>query len=295
MNPIHEDTLQCRLCQSQNVTLVKQANITTDLQSSHFAITDCHYGTTLDIYACADCGLLQSLRTKNITQYYQALEDPLYQDGRKERCIQARSILKHFKKYLRTGKILDVGAGSGILVEEALKMGYQAIGIEPSVWLQQKAEEHHLPVIQGVLPSDLIRGPFDAVTLIDVIEHVEDPIALLYEIRSVLAPNGLLILNTPDVRSFFAKALRWNWWHFRIAHITYFDKKTISMLLSKTGFEILHLRRPCWYFNAEYLFERIQKYLPKFLHMKTPAWCKNIIIPLNLFDSFEIVCRQAKR
>ncbi|MFA5129319.1 MAG: class I SAM-dependent methyltransferase [Patescibacteria group bacterium] len=292
MNQQNTNTTHCRLCDSRHVRLVKNSDVTTELQSSSFAITDSHYGKTLDIYACEDCGLLQSLQTDNITQYYQHLEDPSYEESRKERSMQAKKILKNVQKMLPSGNILDVGAGSGILVEQALHMGYQATGIEPSIWLKTKAVERNLPVIQGVLPNEQIRGPYDAVTLIDVIEHVEDPLALLREIRSLLKPNGLLVLNTPDVHSFFARALGWKWWHFRIAHISYFNKKNLHALVSKTGFEIIQIRRPSWFFGLDYLVERIQNYLPKFLHFNIPSAWKNIVIPLNLFDSFEVVCKK---
>jgi 2-polyprenyl-3-methyl-5-hydroxy-6-metoxy-1,4-benzoquinol methylase len=292
--PANEKKLKCRLCGSEKIRLVKKSKSATELVSQHFAITDSNYGETLDIYSCADCGLLQCLQVENIEKFYRNLEDQGYEDSREERLTQTRKILGNLKKYLPAGRILDVGAGSGILVEEALKAGYEAIGLEPSAWLQQKAAKRNLPVLVGVLPDDRINGQFDAVTLIDVIEHVEKPLELLAEIKKRLKPEGFLILTTPDVDSFFAKMLKWKWWHFRVAHISYFNKKTLSLLLAKAGFEIVDLKRPNWYFALDYLFERIKKYLPGFLRFKTPALFKKIIIPLNLFDSFEIICRIKK-
>jgi 2-polyprenyl-3-methyl-5-hydroxy-6-metoxy-1,4-benzoquinol methylase len=294
MEQLNLKILKCRLCGSEALRLVKKSNLSTELSSRNFAITDSNYGKTLDLYMCKNCGLLQSLQIENIEKYYHDLEDLGYENSREERLIQARKILESLKKYLPAGKILDVGAGSGILVEEALKMGYEIIGIEPSIWLQQKAIERHLPVLLGVLPNKQIIAGYDAVTLIDVIEHVENPIELLFNIKTLLKPNGLLVLTTPDLDSFFAKILKWKWWHFRIAHISYFNIKTLKMLLTKADFEIIFKRHPNWYFSLDYIFARIKKYLPPILHFKTPALFKKIIIPLNLFDSFEIICRPNK-
>lgn len=294
MNQLGQEKLKCRLCGSLDLSLVKKSNPNTKLNSLNFAITDSNYGETLDLYRCGDCGLLENLKTENIKEYYVNLEDFGYEASRQERLLQAKKILENLKKYLSFGKILDVGAGSGILVEEAIKAGYNAIGLEPSSWLQKKATERGLPVLTGVLPNVGVGNSYDAVMLIDVIEHVDDPIGLLLEIKKIIKTDGLLILTTPDLNSFFANVLRWRWWHFRIAHISYFNLKTLKLLFSKTGFEIVVLRRPGWYFSLDYLFERIKKYLPVFLHFKSPPFFKKIVIPLNLFDSYEIICRLNK-
>ena len=82
-------------------------------------------------------------------------------------------------RYKKAATLLDVGAGSGILVEEALAFGFAARGVEPSNPLQATAAQRGLPVTRGVLPPlpEFSRGHGDeVVTLIDVIEHVPNPV-----------------------------------------------------------------------------------------------------------------------
>ena len=78
-------------------------------------------------------------------------------------------------------------------------------------------------------PTPSSPGPFEVVTLIDVIEHVPDPVDLMRRIKSVMAPDGICVVVTPDVNSVAARLMGWKWWHFRAAHIGYFNKSTLGL------------------------------------------------------------------
>src|SRR6185312_17166433 len=99
--------------------------------------------------------------------------------------------------------------------------------IEPSLALQAQAQARGLPVHRGVLPSPNVTGLYDIVTAVDVIEHVPDPVGLMRVIAATMAPQGIAVFVTPDVGSFAARLLSWKWWHYRIAHIGYFDQRTL--------------------------------------------------------------------
>jgi len=75
------------------------------------------------------------------------------------------------------------------MVEEALKLGYAEEGIEACKWLQQKARERGAPVHLGILPHPKLTGSCDVVTLMDVIEHVSDPVVLKRDARNALPLN----------------------------------------------------------------------------------------------------------
>jgi 2-polyprenyl-3-methyl-5-hydroxy-6-metoxy-1,4-benzoquinol methylase len=265
--------------------LAKCSNISEMLTSQTFAITDSNYGTTGDIYRCNRCGFMQCSKLDDVLKFYEDIKDASYEHGRAERAIQAKRLLMVAQKYRPKGRLLDIGSGSGILVEQAIKMGYSAEGIEPSKWLQGQAEKHGLPVYLGTFPHRELTGPYDVVTVIDVIEHVCHPVSLLSSVRDVVSQDGIVIVVTPNVESLTARILGWKWWHFRVAHIGYFNRKTLAMALDKAGFRMLSMKRPTWYFSADYLFERVMTYLPSFLRMPAPSFFKKIVIPLNLGDS----------
>jgi len=265
--------------------LFKSSNIRPLLTPESFLISDSHYGVTADIYRCLDCGFLQCSSVGDIVHFYEKLKDYSYEMSRMARSLQAKRILSTIGKYKPNGRLLDVGAGSGILVEEAINLGYGAEGIEPSKWLVQKAKEYNLSVYLGTLPNIKIKGLYDVVTLIDVIEHVYDPLGFLFRVKDLVNKEGIIVAVVPDVGSFLARLMGKKWWHFRVAHLGYFNKYNFIKIFDKIGFKPVKLRRPSWYFTLDYLFKRINVYLPDFIHLSIGDYLKKIIIPLNLRDS----------
>ncbi|MCZ6673896.1 MAG: class I SAM-dependent methyltransferase, partial [Verrucomicrobia bacterium] len=256
-----------------------------------FAITDAHYGQTSAVYQCSSCGFMQCNDLPDVLSYYEQLEDQAYENSRNERFLQSEALLRKLKKYQKSGKLLDVGAGSGILVEAAIKSGYDATGIEPSTWLQEQAVKQNLPVTKGILSDVPEEKKYDTITVIDVIEHVADPIGLLKEVGARLKEQGVAMIVTPDCRSWFARILGRKWWHFRMAHIGYFNKKTLAMACRKAGLEIVSQNRPGWYFTIDYLWVRFMQYFPSWLRLRPLNWMKRITVPLNLRDSLLIIVK----
>jgi SAM-dependent methyltransferase len=247
-------------------------------------VSDSNYGVTGPLWRCTECGFLQC-HELDVLPHYEAMEDPGYEETRVQRGLQMRRLLERLRARGLGGRLLDVGAGSGILVEQALDLGFEAEGLEPSRWLQARAAERRLPVRLGTLPHPELRGSYDVVTLVDVLEHVSHPVTLLREIRRVLRPNGVLALVTPDKGSLSARLMGRRWWHFRVAHIGYFDRATLRRALQRARFRPVAFARPGWYFPADYLVARVGRYLPGRPQLPIPAFLSKLTIPLNLGDS----------
>jgi 2-polyprenyl-3-methyl-5-hydroxy-6-metoxy-1,4-benzoquinol methylase len=262
------------------------------LQPELFRITASDYGVTGDIYKCQECGFLFCPTVGRVLGQYVQMSDTCYEETRHQRALQARKILEVIRAFKSGGALLDIGAGSGILVEQALNISYAAIGIEPSIALSCTAQQLGLPVRTGTLPQPDFRARFDIVTLIDVIEHVESPLALILEASAAMKSDAICVIVTPDVSSIVARLMRGKWWHYRAAHIGYFSQMTLGRLLNRAGFDIVTTRRPGWYFPASYLAERVMQYLPAGLRVKLPAVLDRVTVPLNLFDSLLIVARK---
>jgi SAM-dependent methyltransferase len=181
-----------------------------------------------------------------------------YEVSREARKKEMLHILEFAQRSIGTFyNILDIGAGSGILLEVAGKSGYRAVGIEPSSSLVETARERGLEVNLGTFPCSKVTDKFDLITLVDVIEHLNNPSTLIELIGQNLSKSGSILISTPDVSSKFAKLMKWNWWHFRVAHIGYFDFQTLDLLMKNSGYRRVAQSRPIWYFNADYIFERI--------------------------------------
>ncbi len=103
-------------------------------------------------------------------------------------------------------KILDVGCSSGEFLYFARQRGYNVKGVEVNEATVEVARADDLDVFHGtIFEAKFSDEAFDCVVLADVIEHARDPRALLAECTRVLAPGGLMIIETPSVDCFWSR------------------------------------------------------------------------------------------
>ena len=287
-----EDDLQpCRICGSPTFRKWR-SSLLQPPNSKSFAITDFNYGRISALYQCARCGFRQCHELSDVLSFYRSQEDPAYEDGRDQRKLQAKALLRRLRSFKRKGRLLDVGAGSGILVEAARQEGFRARGVEPSRWLQGQANKRGLPVREGLLEHMPNEPVWDAITLVDVIEHVEDPLSMLVQMEKRLRPDGVAMMVTPDVKSVLARLLGRKWWHYRVAHIGYFDASTLELACGRAGLRIVHRSRPSWYFSADYLWVRIMRYFPRRLRIQPCRFMRRWTVRINLRDSLLVVAQK---
>jgi SAM-dependent methyltransferase len=195
-------------------------------------------------------------------------------------------------------------------VMEARHRGLAAVGVEPSRALAERARvAHGVDVVHGAFPHPALAGrQFDVVFLADVLEHVADPVALLVAARDALAPHGLLVVVTPDLGSVAARLLRGRWWHFRLAHVGYFDHHSLVTATSRAGLAWAQAARARWFLPVGYLAERLAAGLlrlpghrgarrmrrsrPSSTARRVMAGVGRQVIPLNLHDSFVVFLRR---
>lgn len=287
-----EKNLQpCRICGSPTFRKWR-GSLLQPPNSRSFAITDFNYGRISTLYQCGKCGFRQCHDLTDVLSFYQSQVDPAYEESRKQRKLQARALLKRLGQFKRKGRLLDVGAGSGILVEAAREEGFQARGVEPSRWLQGQAEKRGLPVRAGLLEHTKSEPVWNVITLVDVIEHVENPVGMLKEMEKRLSNDGVAMIVTPDVNSFFARLLGRKWWHYRVAHIGYFDASTLELACGRAGLQVVHRSRPDWYFSVDYLWVRIMQYFPGWLRIRPCRMMRNWTVKINLRDSLLAVVQR---
>jgi 2-polyprenyl-3-methyl-5-hydroxy-6-metoxy-1,4-benzoquinol methylase len=292
------------VCGSGEVLTRRARGVPSPLRPEHLAITDAHYGQTLRLLGCQRCNFVfaDPGETAELHALYESLDDPGYEASRQPRSLQMRSLLERIARQAHGARtLLDVGAASGVLVQAALATGLDAWGVEPSTALAGMAESH-VPgrVFAGTYPHPaLSQKVFDVVTLIDVLEHVADPLALLRDARAALAPEGLLVLVTPDARSVAARLLGFRWWHYRAAHVSYFAMHHLEALAQKADLRIVHAERATWVFEVEYLAARALHYVPAYALLRWArrlSFTKRLLkrsVSLNLFDSWLVFLRRA--
>lgn len=296
----------CWVCKSHRTVPWKPRSIDRPLEPADFQITDSRYGVTLALHRCSDCGFIfaDPSGVDELVALYERLDDPEYESTQDTRALQMQWLLERIQQtHPRARTWLDIGAGAGLLVSLARARGLDATGVEPSRALVRAAEKlHGIRLHQGIFPHpDLAGRQFDVISLVDVIEHVSDPVGLLRSCREALAPDGVLLVVTPDVSSFLARRLGPRWWHFRLAHVGYFDRNTLGKAAYQAGLDAPHWFRARWFFRVSYLAERLACYLPlgawnRFaLRTRPLSWLYQRVIPLNLFDSWVTLMTHGRR
>ena len=120
-----------------------------------------------------------------------------------------------------------------------------------------------MELLQGTFPHAQLTGrTFDVISLVDVIEHLTNPVEMLQDCARALNPNGLLVVVTPDVGSVTARLMGIRWWHYRLAHVGYFNHSTIRDAAAKAGLSVSGNFRAKWFFRLGYIAERLTQYLP---------------------------------
>lgn len=136
------------------------------------------------------------------------------------------------------GRLLDVGAGSGWLVEHMNALGWQAEGLDFDPQSVASARTRGLVFHQGGLPQqNFAEAAFDAVTMSHCIEHVHDPLAWLVEVRRILKPGGRLALATPNNASFGHATFGESWFALDPPrHLHLFNSAAMTTLMRRAGF-----------------------------------------------------------
>ncbi len=139
------------------------------------------------------------------------------------------------------GRLLDIGAGVGTFVKEAVSRGWDAGGIELSRTAVQAALAAGVNVIESTindLPADHL---YDAISMWDVIEHIDDPLSILRGAYERLRPGGWLFVETGNYQSASLAATGSAWWLWQADHRWYFSPPSLSALLQGVGFSNLTL------------------------------------------------------
>ncbi len=157
-------------------------------------------------------------------------------------------ILKQITKHLdpKTPRtLLDYGAGGGGFLLHVRDCGWEVKGFEPGKRGLKHCKEKGLDVTDKL--DDLASESFSVVTLNHVFEHLANPIEILNGIRRFLAPEGVLYIEVPNVRSLRAQlAIPFLSRRFPVderyraypIHLMYYSNKTLGQMLEKAGWKV---------------------------------------------------------
>jgi 2-polyprenyl-3-methyl-5-hydroxy-6-metoxy-1,4-benzoquinol methylase len=227
-----------------------------------------------------------------------------YGDYRAAEALYVRTFARRLSYVLRRGpmggKALDVGCAAGFCMQALRELGFEAHGVEVSETIARHAIERlgfdtvHIGTLEDASFED---QTFDVITMWDVIEHIADPRSLLTLARGLLGPGGLLVLETQNIDSAFARALGRRWHHYKHAeHIYHFTPASLRRLLDTAGWEVKTMtpRYGGKYVSLDFIAERAGRIHPMLSTALAPLRkLDSITLYVNVMD--EIVATAIPR
>lgn len=277
-----ENVSYCEVCQAE----VRQ----------HFYYAKAGYA----IWRCSICGLgwtrvngLFSPASMYTRDYFEGGRIDGYADYLGSEQIlrrEFRGIVEELLEIGRTsGTLLEIGCAYGFFLMEA-QAHFKVFGIEPCDDAVQFCRSRGLLVSCGIATTASVAsyGPLDVVVLLDVIEHLQSPFALLTSIGENMHQGGHLVITTGDWGSFLSRLMGSSW---RLMtppqHLFFFSKRSLREILDRAGFDVIKITRP-WKFVplnlVGYQFARLIGMRPR-----SNKLLNNIGLPINLFDAMRIV------
>jgi len=149
------------------------------------------------------------------------------------------------KKINKNTSILDIGCGWSQALLFFKKKGLECYGFDPAIEAVQYGCKKGLNIKHaGLEGMDVFEGKkFDIVTMFNVLEHLADPVKALKQIKKILKPKGVLVVDVPNEFNDFQLAGRdthdlKNWWIAPPNHLNYFSKDSLVKLLESLSFSI---------------------------------------------------------
>ncbi|OGP49649.1 MAG: hypothetical protein A2Y79_04975 [Deltaproteobacteria bacterium RBG_13_43_22] len=206
---------------------------------------------------CVQCHLVRTepiLSQDQVQKYYSL---PYYGTG-KEKFKGLAETITYWLNYRRAGsvlshleskqgfsvgtspRILDIGCGRGNLLRILKDKGCECYGLE-RVEFPDIGPSKGIHFLKGNLNEQLFEeSSFDEVILWHVLEHTDNPMAILKETARIIRPGGIVAMAVPNFGSFQAKLFQSAWFHLDLPRHTYhFDPNTLSQCLNRSGFKLI--------------------------------------------------------
>lgn len=214
-------------------------------------------GESFEIWQCYNCSLrfTQNVPDSNeIGRYYASENYVSHSDSRRGLINTLYHLVRHrtmAKKYAlirwytrkENGRILDIGAGTGVFLHNMKKHGWETVGVEPDAGARERARVNYS---LDILPAEdffHIEERFDAITMWHVLEHVHALHEYLDKIRSLLKPKAKLFIAVPNYTSFDAKYYGEFWAAYDVPrHLYHFSTPAMLKLLTMHGLKPIGMK-----------------------------------------------------
>lgn len=214
--------------------------------------------------------------------------------------LEAKRLLGWCKGLPDEARIIDLGCGDGFHLSLLAKYGNKnwiLEGVDIDKRAIKRAEKTGLNVhLGGIREVDLPEESYDLAIMIQTIEHVAKPPEVLEAARKILKPGGRLIVVTDNTESFDFKLFKkshWGGYHFP-RHWNLFNRKSLTKIAEKTGFEIENLTTQVTPVNWVYSIHN------RLVDGQNPEWLINQFtlkstVSLSAFTMLDIILQKFGR
>ena len=266
--------MTCPICQGtsfEEIDQVKDHSIT---------------GEVFGLGRCLNCNFTLTLdppSEESIGRYYKSdvyishsdtratFMDKVYHWVRSRMLERKASLIENYSS-LKTGRLLDVGSGTGYFANHMVKKGWDVEGIEIDQAAREKSiAQFGLTIHPPTKIYTLDNGAYDGITMWHVLEHVKDLEGYLKAYYSALNDQGTLIIAVPNCASHDANLYKSFWAAYDVPrHLWHFTHKDMKALTGKYGFNLVDLKPMPW--DAFYVSILSEKYQGSSLAMIRGAW-----------------------
>ncbi len=209
------------------------------------------------VVRCARCGLLfrhPGIRPERLGELYSSGKYARFLAGKytRKRIRRYRVTMEPFGRLFRKGRgrrLLDFGCGNGLFLDIAHRRGFDCYGVDLAAdaidVARQKPSGQQAYHGRPMDIPQLAAGGFDVITMWSVLAHLAQPVDDLTMLRTLLAPDGVLLLLTVNAGSLKLKHDLDAWGGFTANHLAFFAPDTLRSLLRRAGFRSVVM--PPWY------------------------------------------------
>lgn len=186
---------------------------------------------------------------------------------------------------------MDIGCSNGTFLDIFKKKGHETWGVEPSTTGDRARIKGHRVIRASFEKAKLPSSYFDLVILNHTLEHLKNPKQILQKVKKILKKDGILYIDVPNVGSLLSKIMGKRWpYLLPDEHLWQFDRTSLSKLVKKAGFEVLHFESRTGIF--EYANPLLELYRKKFLIDILAIPFTTIATFLNMGDSMSLIAKK---
>jgi SAM-dependent methyltransferase len=247
-------TTHCSYCARET-----REKVRADLMIRHLPENEV-FGGKLRIVECAECGLRYLNPMPDLRDLGHIYNYDVYEDSTNNNPVLMEHFYAELRKHtkqLRT--VLEIGCGTGEFLALLESKGIEATGVEFADSATRVKFKGKL-LVGRMEDIEIADASFDGVLLLNVIEHLSDPLSVLIKIRKMLAPGGALLLRQPNSDLFFNRLYRsmvefpkylvhramrargkktgFSVLGFQNQHLYYFNRRSVTQLLERAGFDV---------------------------------------------------------